>query len=252
MKNQTYTNVIIRSSLALALALALWSSGQARSAEPTAGMMMGGKMMSETNMTPRHQAMQERRGKMMADMQAQDAQLTGQITEMNSAPEGKKLDLMAAIVTRMATQRTAMNMRMQNMQGGMMGNMMSPMPMDTNAMSREPMMQGKMPAHHQAMQEQRGKMMADMQAQDAQLTGQITAMNRAPEGKKLDLMAAILTRMVAQRTAMNMRMQNMQGGMMGNMMPPMQTDTNSMLQDSTMQGMKGMGEKSGDAQEEQK
>jgi hypothetical protein len=142
MKKQTHTNLIIRSSVALALTLAIWTPGQARSAEPTAGMMMGGKMMSETNMTPRHQAMQERRGKMMADMQAQDAQLTGQITEMNSAPENKKLDLMAAIVTRMLAQRTAMNTRMQNMQGEMMGNMMPTMQMDTNSMSQDSTMQG--------------------------------------------------------------------------------------------------------------
>jgi hypothetical protein len=141
MKNHA-TNLIIRSSVALALTLAIWTPGQARSAEPTAGMMMGGKMMSETNMTPRYQAMQEQRGKMMADMQAQDAQLTEQITEMNRAPENKKLDLMAAIVTRMSEQRTAMNTRMQNMQGGMMGNMMPPMQMDTNSMPQDSTMQG--------------------------------------------------------------------------------------------------------------
>ncbi len=40
MKNQRQTNLIIRSSLALALALAIWSPAQARSAEPMEGMVM--------------------------------------------------------------------------------------------------------------------------------------------------------------------------------------------------------------------
>lgn len=225
MKNQTNTNFIIRSSLALALALVIWSPSQARSAEPTAGMMMDGKMM--------------------ADMKAQDAQLTEQIAQMNSAPEDQKLDLMAAVVTKMAAQRTAMNMRMGKMRGEMMGTMMPSMQMDTNSMSQEPMMNGKMSERFQAMQEQRQKMMADMKTQDAQLTGQIAQMNSAPADQKLDLMAAIVTRMAEQRSDMNARMGKMQGEMMQTM--PMGHD--SMSQDSMM---KDMADKSGDAPAEQK
>jgi hypothetical protein len=40
MKNQTNTNLVIRSSLALALALAIWSPVQARAAEPAEGKSM--------------------------------------------------------------------------------------------------------------------------------------------------------------------------------------------------------------------
>lgn len=63
MINQTNTNLVIRSSLVLVLALAIWSPAPARSAEPAEGtMMMGGKMME------RCQAMKEQKQKMMKDM----------------------------------------------------------------------------------------------------------------------------------------------------------------------------------------
>src|ERR1035437_6238294 len=107
MKNQTHTNLIIRSSLALALALAIWSPVQARSAEPAIGKMM----MTETNMMERCQAMKEQKEKMMADMKAQDAELTEQLTKMNSAPVDKKMGLMAAVITHMVEQRITMDAR---------------------------------------------------------------------------------------------------------------------------------------------
>jgi uncharacterized protein YhaN len=107
MKKQTHTNLIIRSSLALALVLAIWLPVQSRSAEPVEG-----KNMTEAEMMERCQEMKEQKQKMMADMKAQDAELTEQVARMNSAPEDKKLGLLAAVVTRMVEQRTAMNARM--------------------------------------------------------------------------------------------------------------------------------------------
>jgi flagellar biosynthesis protein FliP len=121
MKHQNNSNPVIRSSLALALAVVIWSPVQVRSAEPADGkMMMGGKMMSETNMMQRSQTMPEQRAKMMDEIKAQDDQLTGQISEMNSAPADKKVDLMAAVLTQMAAQRTTAYLRMENMRGEMM------------------------------------------------------------------------------------------------------------------------------------
>lgn len=175
-------------------------------------------------------SMQEQSRAMMADMRTQDAQLREQITAMNGAPADKKLDLMTAVVTQMVTQRAAMNARMGKMQEMMMNGSMG-----MDSMSGRPMMQG--------MKEQRRAMMADMKTQDAQLTGQITAMNNAPEGQKLDLMATIVTQMSAQRTAMNVRMGKMQEEMMN-----MPMDKDSMSPDS-LQGIK---DKSRDVQEEQK
>ena len=211
MKNRTHTNLIIRSSLALALALALWSPGQARSAEPAAGMMMGEKIMSETNMTPRYQAMQEQREKMMADLKVQDVQLAGEIYKMNHAAADKKLDLMAAIVTRMAAQRTSMNARMEAMHEAMVKNTQ----MEQENGSSNPMMQGMdTNSTGDGTSMSPTAMMAEMKAQDDQLTGQITEMNNAPADKKMDLMAAVLTQMAAQRRTAYLRMENMRGEMM--------------------------------------
>jgi hypothetical protein len=138
MKNQTHTNLIIRSSLALALALAIWSPVQARSAEPAIGKMM----MTETNMMERCQAMKEQKEKMMADMKAQDAELTEQLTKMNSAPEDKKVSLMAAILTHMVEQRITMDARKAKMEEEMMKHMMQHMQMGKESMSQCPMMKG--------------------------------------------------------------------------------------------------------------
>ncbi len=49
-----------------------------------------------------------------------------------------------------------------------------------------------------------------MKAQDAQLTEQLTKMNRAPEDKKMGLMAAVLTHMVEQRITMDARKAKME------------------------------------------
>ena len=70
----------------------------------------------------------------------------------------------------------------------------------------------------QEMTEQRQKMMAEMKAQDADLTAQVAEMNSAPADEELDLMAAIVTAIVAQRAGMHVRKEKIQGGMMQRMM----------------------------------
>lgn len=135
MKKQTNTSLVIRFSLVLALAMAICSPVQAQPLEPAQGkMMMGGKMME------RCQEMKEQKQKMMADMNAQDAELTEQVARMNSAPEDKKLGLLAAVVTRMVEQRTAMNARMAKMQEEMMKHMMEHMQMGKESMLQCPML----------------------------------------------------------------------------------------------------------------
>jgi hypothetical protein len=143
MKKQTNTNLIIRSSLALALALAIWSPVQAQSAEPAEEkMMMEDKMMTETNMMQRCQEMKEQKEKMMAEMKAQDAGLSEQVAKMNRAPADKKMDLMAAVLTQMVEQRIAMDARMEKMHEEMMKHMMQHMQMGKESMSQCPMMKG--------------------------------------------------------------------------------------------------------------
>ena len=137
MNNQTKTNLVIRSSLALALALAIWSPVQARSAEPAEG-----KNMTEAKMMERCQEMKEQKQKMMEAMKAQDAELTEQLTKMNRAPEDKKMSLMAAVITHMVEQRITMDARKAKMEEEMMKHMMQHMQMGKESMSQCPMMKG--------------------------------------------------------------------------------------------------------------
>ena len=107
MKNQTNTNFVIHASLALALALAIWFPVQARSVEPAEG-----KDMTQAKMMERCQEIKAQNQKMTEDMKAQDAELTKQLTEMNNAPDDKKMGLMATVITHMAKQGIAMDARM--------------------------------------------------------------------------------------------------------------------------------------------
>ncbi len=137
MKTQTNLNPAIYSSLALALALVIWSPVPLRAQESAKGKkMMEGSMMESCKM------MKEQKQKMMADMKAQDAELTEAVAKMNSAPEDKKMSLMAAVMTRMVEQQTAMHARMAKMQEEMMEHMMQHMQMGKESMAQCPMMKG--------------------------------------------------------------------------------------------------------------
>ncbi len=137
MKNQTNTKLIVRSSLALALALAVWSPAQAQSAEPAkAGNMTKAKMMEHC------QEMKEQKQKLKEDGKAQDDRLTGQLSEMNRAPEDKKMGLMATVLTNMVEQRITMDARKAKMEEAMMKHMMEHMQIGKESMSQCPMMKG--------------------------------------------------------------------------------------------------------------
>ena len=56
----------------------------------------------------------------------------------------------------------------------------------------------KMVEHRQAMQAMREKMLAQVKAEDAALEKLVAELNKAPEAKKPDIEAAILTKLVAQ------------------------------------------------------
>jgi hypothetical protein len=55
------------------------------------------------------------KGKMMSNWKDQDAELDKLVAEMNSAPADKKLDAVAAVVTKLVEQRKAMHEHMQKM-----------------------------------------------------------------------------------------------------------------------------------------
>ena len=136
MKNQTHTNLLIRSSLALAMTLAIWSPVQSQSAEPLEAKKMEGKMMEGC------EKMKEQKEKMKADMKVQNDELTEHVAKMNSAPADKKVDVMAALITHILEQRIAMDARKAKMEEEMMKHMMKHMEMGKESMSRCPMMKG--------------------------------------------------------------------------------------------------------------
>lgn len=127
MKTRTHMNFVIRS--AMALTLALWFPvHDARSADAAEGtMMMPGTMMACC------QAMKGQKEKMMEEMKAENAELAAQVAAMNGAPEDKKLELLAAVVTRMVEQRAAMEAHMEKMHA----EMMKDMPMGKGSMPAE-------------------------------------------------------------------------------------------------------------------
>jgi hypothetical protein len=102
----------------------------------------GGKMMIDGKMMEHCQAMKEQKQKMKDDMKAQDAELTEQLSQMNSAPEDKKIGLMAAVFTKMVEQRITMDGRKAKMEEEMMKHMMQHMQMGKESMSQCPMMKG--------------------------------------------------------------------------------------------------------------
>ena len=137
MKNQTNKTLAIRTSLALALALTIWSPIHAQSPEPAEG-----KTMTAATMMEQCQKMKRQKQEMKDDMKAQDAQLTEQLANMNRAPGELKTGLMAAVLTKMVEQRIAMDARKAQMEEAMMQHMMQHMQMSKESMSQCPMMKG--------------------------------------------------------------------------------------------------------------
>lgn len=141
MKYQTKTDLFLRASAALVLALVLQSTVLAEMATPSEG-----KTKMESQMTARCQEMKDKKQKMNEDIKAQDAVLAEQLAKMNSAPQDKKMGEMAAVVNIMAEQRIAMDARKAVMEEAMMKHMMEHMQKGKESMSRCPMMKGMMDA----------------------------------------------------------------------------------------------------------
>ena len=137
MNNQMKTNLAIRSSLALGLALTVWAPVYAQSPQPAEG-----KAMTEATMMERCQEMKEQKQKMKEDMKAQDARLTEQLADMNRAPKDKKVGLMATALTGIVQQRINMDARKAEMEEEMMQHMMQHMQMGKESMAQCPMMKG--------------------------------------------------------------------------------------------------------------
>ena len=74
----------------------------------------------------------------------------------------------------------------------------------------------------EAMMQQHATMQKQMAGMDAKLQSLVDDMNRADAASKVDKMAAVITELVAQRSAMQKQMAEMQPQMMHHMMEHMQ------------------------------
>lgn len=135
MKIKSQASFLVRSCFALSVALTVWFPLRAQSSEPM-DMKMDGKMMASC------QEMMGKKDKMMADMKAQDAELTEHVAKMNRATGAEKTSIMAAVITHMLEQRITMDARMAKMHEEMMTHMMAHMQMGEKSMAGCPMMKG--------------------------------------------------------------------------------------------------------------
>lgn len=131
---KTPSNPFIRTCLAVAVALAMSSPSQILAAERG-----DGKPMAEGKGMEGCQAIKAERQKLKEDMKAQNAALTEQIAKMNSAPEDKKVALMAEVITTATEQRIAMETRKAQLQEKMMQHMMQHMQSGRESMAHCPM-----------------------------------------------------------------------------------------------------------------
>lgn len=137
IQKHNQSNLIIRFSLASALALAIWFPVHAQSAEPAKEKMPMEEMKMEGC-----KAMMEKKQEMMKKMRAQDTELSEQAAKMSSAPSDEKTALMAAIVTQLVEQRMARDEQKAKMEEKMMQHMMQHMQMGKESMAKCPMMKG--------------------------------------------------------------------------------------------------------------
>jgi hypothetical protein len=110
-------------------------AAQSGKATPGPGMMgkgmMGGSMMGKGMMAgpmmERGMKMMEMHQKMQDEWKAMDAENERLVTDMNQATGQKKIDAMAALLTRLVAQRKTMNDKMGAMHADMMQMMMEGM-----------------------------------------------------------------------------------------------------------------------------
>jgi hypothetical protein len=82
--------------------------------------------------------------------------------------------------------------------------------------------------HCREMKDQRLQIRADIKAQDARLTDRLAELNGAADERKVGLMAALLTSVVEQRIAMDVRRTKLDDGMMHHWMQHLQLGKDSM------------------------
>jgi len=138
MKSKTSTKFLIGSSIALGLAFAAWSPLMAQPADapPAAAVPTDAQMAAHCK------EMNDAKVKYADEVKAQDALLTEEVTAMNGAADEKKLGLLCAVVTRMAEQRVAGDVRRAAMADSVMQHMMQHMQIGKDSIAKCPMCKG--------------------------------------------------------------------------------------------------------------
>ena len=138
MKNHMNMKFVAGSTLTLVLALVVWSPALQSAEHPSEHPSMNAKMKS-------CQAMTAEKQKLAKDLQAQDAELNRQVARMNRAPANRKMDLMAAIITRLVTQCTVTNARQAKLQEGMIQHVAQHIQMGKESLSQCAVIKGAAP-----------------------------------------------------------------------------------------------------------
>jgi len=87
-----------------------------------------------------------------------------------------------------------------------------------------------MAAHCRTLKSQSESLMAEMKAQDAALAEQLATMNGASDENKVGLLAAVVTRLVEERAALDARLENLHQSMMQHMSQHLQAGKDSLSQ----------------------
>jgi len=127
--------VVTRSGLALALELASCSPAQLGAAES-----LNEKDLTESTMMEHCAEMKAQKQKMNDDIKLQSTDLADKMATMNEVPADQKLTLLAAIVTKMAEQKSIMDERKANMEEQLMTHIMQHLSMNKGTMAKCPMM----------------------------------------------------------------------------------------------------------------
>lgn len=131
------THLVLWSSLALALTVALWSPAQT----PTAGAE-NAQPMTEEKMKGCCATMKTHIGKVKAEVKTQDDELTKHVAKMNSAPAEQKMEIMAAVVTHMAEDRIVLNEHTDILNIALRQHLMQHMSMSKESITGCSMMKG--------------------------------------------------------------------------------------------------------------
>jgi len=127
MKNLNMFNMSKYSNLLLILCAITWSPVKAESAVAT-------EKKPQPQTMENCQAMHQQKQQMLDDRKVENTELTGLLANMNSAPDDKKVGLMAAVITRMVEQRVAMDARKAKLEEMLMQHMQ----MGSQIMPKEP------------------------------------------------------------------------------------------------------------------